>query len=165
MELYIDQYALPAFMLTAGLVAGEDAPAGYREACRTYIDGSRRLDFANDLAEDLREGRLNLPQEALDGYGVTRAGLESARDTPGIRGLLAHVLGEARRSPAAGRPLADLVPPEGRPLFRAMIGIEDLTATAAAARGAGLSRGSARPSLPATARVLLSERRHARRSR
>lgn len=104
-QAYVDAYTLPAFMLVAGLLAGEETPAGYREACRTYIDGSQRLAFANDLAEDLAEGRLNLPQEALDEHGVTRADLESARDTPGTRALLSHVLGRARRSLDAGRPL------------------------------------------------------------
>jgi 15-cis-phytoene synthase len=163
-QAYIDAYALPAFMLIAGLLTGEDTPAGYREACRTYIDGSQRLDFANDLAEDLAEGRLGLPQETLDAYAVTRADLESARDTPGTRALLAHVLGQARQSLAAGRPLADLVPSEGRPLFRAMIGIEDLTAEAAQAKGAALLRGSARPPLPRTLRLLFGERARARRS-
>ncbi|MFI9582619.1 phytoene/squalene synthase family protein [Streptomyces sp. NPDC052236] len=158
-QSYLDAYALPAFMLIAGLLVGEDTPAGYREACRTYIDGSQRLDFANDLAEDLAEGRLNLPQDTLDAYGVTRADLESARDTSGTRALLDHVLGQARQSLAAGRPLADLVPPEGRPLFRAMIGIEDLTAVAARAKGAALLHGSARPPLPATLSLLFRERR------
>lgn len=163
-QSYVDAYVLPAFMLIAGLLTGEDAPAGYREACRVYIDGSQRLDFANDLAEDLAEGRLNLPQETLDAYGVTRADLESARDTPGTRALLAHVLGQARQSLAAGRPLADLVPSEGRPLFRAMIGIEDLTAEAAQAKGAALLRGPVRPPLPSTLRLLFSERARAKRS-
>ncbi|MPY60909.1 phytoene/squalene synthase family protein [Streptomyces spongiae] len=161
---YVDAYTLPAFMLIAGLLAGEDIPAGYREACRTYIDGSQRLDFVNDLAEDLAEGRLNLPQETLDTYGVTRADLESGRDTSGTRALLAHVLDRARRSVDAGRPMADLVAPEGRPLFRAMIGIEDLTARAAQAKGAALLRGPARPPLFRTLRLLFGERARARRS-
>ncbi|WP_309505144.1 squalene/phytoene synthase family protein [Streptomyces sp. KM273126] len=163
-QSYIDAYVLPAFLLIAGLLTGEDTPAGYREACRTYIDGSQRLDFANDIAEDLAEGRLNLPQETLDAFAVTRADLESAHDTPGTRALLAHVLGQARESLAAGRPLADLVPPDGRPLFRAMIGVEDLTAEAALAKGAALLRGPARPPLPSTLKLLFRERARAKRS-
>lgn len=163
-QRYVERYALPAFMLIAGLVAGEDAPEGYPDACRTFIDGSQRLDFANDIAEDLRGGRLAIPRQTLDAYGVTRADLEQARDTPGVRDLLAHVLDRARHSLAAGRTLAGLVPPEGRALFRGMVEIEDLTAAAAAAKGAALLKGSARPSPPATVRVLLRERRAARRA-
>ncbi|WP_343299646.1 hypothetical protein [Streptomyces sp. 5-6(2022)] len=54
---YVDAYALPAFMLIAGLIAGEHPTTDHREACRVYIDGSQRLDFVNDLAEDLADGR------------------------------------------------------------------------------------------------------------
>ncbi|MEU5642654.1 squalene/phytoene synthase family protein [Streptomyces milbemycinicus] len=164
-QRYVDQYALPAFMLIAGLIAGEDPPPGYREACRTYIDGSQRLDFANDLSEDLAEGRLNLVRGTLDAHGVTPADLEGARDTPGTRSLLEHLLGQARQSLAASRNLVDLAPPEGRPLFRAVIEIEDLTAVAAAAKGPALLHAPARPPVSAIARVLLRERRHVRRLR
>ncbi|MEU5729509.1 squalene/phytoene synthase family protein [Streptomyces antimycoticus] len=164
-QRYVDTYALPAFMLIAGLIAGEDTPVGYREACRVYIDGSQRLDFVNDLSEDLADGRLNLVRETLDAHGVARVDLENARDTTGTRSLLAHLLGQARQSLSTSRSLVGLVPPEGRPLFRAMIQIEQLTATAAADKGPGVLRAPARPPLPATARVLLRERRHARHRR
>ncbi|MFD8096964.1 phytoene/squalene synthase family protein [Streptomyces malaysiensis] len=162
---YVDAYALPAFMLIASLFTGESPEAGYREACRTYIDGSQRLDFVNDLSEDLADGRLNVVRETLDAHGVTRADLENARDTPETRSLLAHLIGQARECLSASRDLVGLAPPEGRPLFRAMIEIEQLTATAAAAKGPGLLRAPARPPVPATARVLLRERRHARQPR
>ncbi|MBU3870057.1 squalene/phytoene synthase family protein [Streptomyces sp. 4503] len=161
-QRYVDAYALPAFMLIAGLIAGEDSPVGYREACRAYIDGSQRLDFVNDLSEDLAGGRLNLVRETLDAHGVTRVDLENAQDTPGTRSLLAHLLGQAHQCLATSRSLVGLAPPEGRPLFRAMIEIEQLTAMAAAAKGPGVLRAPARPPLPTTARVLLRERRRAR---
>ncbi|ASQ92290.1 squalene/phytoene synthase family protein [Streptomyces sp. 11-1-2] len=169
-QRYVDAYALPAFMLIAGLIAGEDTAAedtaaGYREACRVYIDGSQRLDFVNDLSEDLADGRLNLVRETLDAHGVTRVDLENARDTAGTRSLLAHLLGQARQSLSTSRSLVGLAPPEGRPLFRAMIEIEQLTATAAAAKGPGVLRAPARPPLSTTARVLLRERRRARHPR
>ncbi|MFD0500797.1 squalene/phytoene synthase family protein [Streptomyces rhizosphaericus] len=130
-----------------------------------YIDGSQRLDFVNDLAEDLADGRLNLVRETLDAHGVTRADLENAWDTAAIRGLLAQLLGEARECLSTSRSMVGLAPPEGRPLFRAMIEIELLMATAAATKGPGLLRAPARPPLPATARVLLRERRSVRHLR
>ncbi|GAA1252105.1 squalene/phytoene synthase family protein [Streptomyces javensis] len=164
-QRYVDAYALPAFMLIAGLIAGEDPATDYREACRMYIDGSQRLDFVNDLAEDLADGRLNLVRETLDAHGVTRDDLEKARDTTAIRGLLGHLLGEARGCLSTSRSMVGLAPPEGRPLFRAMIEIELLTTGAAATKGPGLLRAPARPPLPATARVLLRERRSARHLR
>ncbi|WP_432251331.1 squalene/phytoene synthase family protein [Streptomyces sp. HNM1019] len=164
-QRYVDAYVLPAFMLIAGLIAGEDPAADCREACRVYIDGSQRLDFVNDLSEDLAEGRLNLVRETLDAHGVTRADLENARDTPAIHALLARLLGEARACLSTSRSLVGLAPPEGRPLLRAMIEIELLTAAAAAAKGPGLLRAPARTPLPATARVLFRERRRAHQLR
>ncbi|WP_327341362.1 hypothetical protein [Streptomyces europaeiscabiei] len=69
--------------------------------------------------------------------------------TPLLRGC------EVRGS---GGALADLVPPEGCPQFRAMIGMENLTVEAAQAKGVALLRGPARP--PARAVRLLVGERH-----
>lgn len=58
----------------------------------------------------------------------------------------------------SGGALADLVPPEGCPQFRAMIGMENLTVEAAQAKGVALLRGPARPPVRAV-RLLVGERR------
>ncbi|WP_329536705.1 hypothetical protein OG568_49605 (plasmid) [Streptomyces sp. NBC_01450] len=42
-------------MVVAALLGPDGHQAAYRAACRTYIDASQRLDFVNDLAEDLRQ--------------------------------------------------------------------------------------------------------------
>lgn len=60
-QWYVDEYSLPAFILVAGLLRADDDP-GYRAACRTFIDASQRLEFVNDLAKDLRSGRLTVPK-------------------------------------------------------------------------------------------------------
>ncbi|GAA2305198.1 squalene/phytoene synthase family protein [Streptomyces violaceusniger] len=104
-------------------------------------------------------------EDFLDTTAMELEFLENARDTTAIRGLLAHLLGEARERLSTSRGLVGLAPPEGRPLFRAMIEIELLTITAAVTKGPGLLRAPARPPLPATARVLLRERRGARHLR
>ncbi|MFI9203240.1 phytoene/squalene synthase family protein [Streptomyces sp. NPDC053048] len=157
-QRYVDAYSLPAFMLIACLLLHPDAdPAAARELCRAYIDGSQRLDFVNDLAEDLRDGRLNLPAEVLARYGVTRADLEHGRDIPGARRLLRALLEQARHDLLGSRGLPRLAPPGHRAFVRAAITLEVLTADAALDRGARLLHGSARPSVPALLRLLLRE--------
>lgn len=164
-QAYIDAYSLPAFLLVACLLAPEGDGAEFRAGCRTFIDASQRLDFVNDLAEDLADGRLTIPRETLERHGVTRDDLEQARDLPGTRALFAAVLGQARATLAASRPLVAIVPAPGRPLVRALIAFDELTAAAAARKGAGLLKASARPSVPGAVRVLLREYGHARRLR
>ncbi|MFC5147737.1 phytoene/squalene synthase family protein [Streptomyces aureoversilis] len=162
---YVDAYSLPAFMLVAGLLDPGTDPGAYRAACRSYIDGSQRLDFVNDLAVDLEGGRLALPRETLEEHGVSRDDLESARDTPAVRALLAGQLGRARHDLLDARRLAGLTSPVDRPFVRAMVELEVLTADAAEAKGCSLLRGPARPSAGAALRVLLRERGRARTAR
>lgn len=164
-QRYVDEYSLPAFMLVAGLLCPDGDLAGYRAACRTYIDASQRLDFVNDLAEDLRSGRLTVPGDVLKRHGVTRADLENARDLPGTRELLEYLLGLARQTLADSGALVELVPQATRPFVRALIALEGLTIDAASAKGIALLDGSARPSAPAAVRALLREYRRARRQR
>ncbi|MEU7136092.1 squalene/phytoene synthase family protein [Streptomyces sp. NPDC046261] len=155
---YVDAYSLPAFMLIACLLLDPAADAGTtRELCRAYIDGSQRLDFVNDLAEDLREGRLTLTAQALERHGVRRADLERGRETAAVRALLTDLLGRARRDLLASRRLPGLAPAPHRAFIRAVIALEVLTADAAMARGTGLLRGAARPSVPGALRVLARE--------
>lgn len=163
-QRYVDGYSLPAFMVVAGLLAPAGDPEGYRAACRVYIDGSQQLDFANDLAEDLADGRLNVPLDALERHGVTREDLAAARDLPGTRALIAELLDGAERALAAGRALVDTTPEVSRPLVRALVGIDELTARAARAKGAGLLRSGAEPPTPAVLRLLGREYLRARRT-
>lgn len=161
-QRYLDAYSLPAFMLVAGLLVPGDEPAGYRAACRSYIDGSQRLDFVNDLAEDLADDRLTIPQDTLLSRGVTRTDLTQAQDTPGVRALLRHLLQQARTDLAASRHVTGFLPPANRPFVRALIALEEATTDAAGAKGPGLLTGPARPTVPAMLKILTREYRHAR---
>jgi phytoene synthase len=157
---YVDAYSLPALMVVACLLAPEaDADAAFRAACRTYIDGSQRLDFVNDLAEDLAAGRLTVPEALLRAHRVDRTGLEAAADIPEVRALLAELLARARASLLGGRELVRLTPPANRPMVRALLGLDLLTLKAAEAKGPALLRSSARPALPAAIGLLLREHR------
>ncbi len=157
---YVDAYSLPAFMLVASLLLTPQAEdTGGLELCRSYIDGSQRLDFVNDLAEDLRDDRLALPRDLLDRHGVSRADLERGRDTPGTRAVLDALLDRAHHDLLASRRLPEFAPPEHRAFVRAFVALEILTAEAARAHGGGALRTSARPSLGAAVGVLVREYR------
>ncbi|MGI5341635.1 squalene/phytoene synthase family protein [Streptomyces sp. CA-181903] len=159
-QKYVDVYALPAFMTIAGLLLAPEADADASgEVCRAYIDGSQRLDFVNDLSEDLRDGRLGLSEEALARYGVTRAALARGRDAPGVRDLLRDQLLQARRDLLAARRLVAFTPPGHRAFTRAVIALETLTADAALAAGPAVLRRPVRPPLPGASAVLLREYR------
>ncbi|MFD5733779.1 squalene/phytoene synthase family protein [Streptomyces sioyaensis] len=161
-QRYLDAYSLPAFMLVAGLLVPGDEPAGYRAACRTYIDGSQRLDFVNDLAEDLADDRLTIPQETLLSHGVTRTDLIQAQDTPEVRALLRYLLQQARTDLAASRQVTGFLPPANRPFVRALIALEEATTDAAEVKGPGLLKAPTRPAVSALLKILMREYRHAR---
>ncbi|MGW2250702.1 phytoene/squalene synthase family protein [Kitasatospora sp. NPDC001660] len=160
---YLDDYALPAFMVVAALLGPDGDQSAYEAACRVFIDASQRLDFVSDLAEDLADGRLTIPAETLDRHGVTRDDLEQARATPGVRALITDELDQVDRTLAAARTVIDLVPPAHRPMIRCMVGLESLTsATARADVPALLHRPAGPPKLGAL-RLLAREYLQARR--
>ncbi|CAL9307744.1 phytoene/squalene synthase family protein [Streptomyces sp. SudanB182_2057] len=157
-QAYVDAYSLPAFMLVACLLGpdGEDGP--YRAACRAFIDGSQRLDFVNDIAEDLAEGRLGIPDETLERFSVRREDLAAGRVVPGMRELVRQQTGLAEAALRQARAVSGLVPAAGRPLLEALVEVELLTAAAVRARGPRVLRGSVSPSPVAALGVLLRAR-------
>ncbi|MFC5661648.1 phytoene/squalene synthase family protein [Kitasatospora misakiensis] len=164
-QRYVDGYSLPGFMVVAALLGPDGDQSAYRAACRTFIDASQRLDFVNDLAEDLAEGRLTVPEDRLARHGVTRADLEQARDLPAVRALLGGLLDEADRTLAEAGAVVDLVPAAHRPMVRCIVGVEALTSAAARADLGGLLHRSASPAKPAALRLLAREYLRARKHR
>ncbi|MFJ8650070.1 squalene/phytoene synthase family protein [Streptomyces sp. NPDC093546] len=83
LERYVREYSLPGLMLTACLLAPAEPPA--REAftahCHVLIRAMQRLDFLEDLAEDVRAGRPGIPADAVARHGadLTRPGPELGR--------------------------------------------------------------------------------------
>ncbi|WP_416969562.1 phytoene/squalene synthase family protein [Streptomyces sp. 4F14] len=157
-QAYVDAYVLPAFLLIATLVGPEGDDRAFRAACRTFIDGSQRLDFVNDLAEDLREGRHGIPAETLKRFSLTEDELRAGQETDAVRELVTHEVTRARADLRDAARLPHLAPAPYRPLLLALIDIELLTADAALAQGAGLLRGSANPSPLKALRVLARAR-------
>ncbi|MFE7840233.1 squalene/phytoene synthase family protein [Streptomyces sp. NPDC057474] len=161
-QAYLDAYSLPAFMLVASLLGPESDDGRFRAGCRTLIDGSQRLDFVNDLAEDLPEGRLGIPAKTLERFSVTAEDLAEGRESAGVRELVEDQIEAARVSLRAAGELPVLTEGPGGVLLDAVIKIELLTAKAALTRGARLLRGPASPPVAGTLRVLLGARRRAR---
>jgi phytoene synthase len=153
-QAYVDAYSYPAFMLVAGLLAPKGDDLRYQAACRTFIDGSQRLDFVNDLAEDVREGRVGIPVDAMERFGVTMGDLTAGIGGSALEELIAEQVTIARGALLAARELPALTPADGRRLAGALVEMELLTAEAVLARGAGVLRGSANPPLGRTLRVL-----------
>ncbi|WP_406195130.1 squalene/phytoene synthase family protein [Kitasatospora sp. NBC_01560] len=164
-QRYVDAYSLPAFMVVATLLGPDGDRTAYRSACRTFIDASQRLDFVSDLAEDLADGRLTVPEQYLGAHGVTRGDLERGRNLPAVRAMVTDQLDRVDRTLAEGRAVVGLVPPAHRPMVRCMIGLDELTSRAARADVPALLRRSAGPARPAALRLLGREYLRARRTR
>lgn len=78
--------------------------------------------FLRDVAEDLDRGRIYLPQESLEQFGVDRSALRQARSTgvtsEPIRELLAFEIARTRRLYAAAKPGIELVHVTSRDCLR-----------------------------------------------
>lgn len=67
--------------------------------------GLQVIEHLQDVAEDAAAGRIYLPTEDLDRFGVALADLSAAEASPPLRGLVAFELARARQLLAAGLPL------------------------------------------------------------
>jgi phytoene synthase len=74
--------------------------------------------FIRDVAEDLRRGRVYLPQEDLDRFGVTRADLAPGPTPPTVVDLLRFEIERTRGLYAAAEPGIDLLHPSSRDCIR-----------------------------------------------
>jgi phytoene synthase len=77
--------------------------------------------FIRDIAEDLRRGRVYLPQESLRQFGVDRARLARGRVDEPIRNLLAWEIERTRRLYAQAMPGIELVHPSSRDCLRTAV--------------------------------------------
>ena len=76
-----------------------------------------------DVREDAANGRVYLPGEDLDRFGVTADDLRASKPSAGLRELLAFEGRRAYEYYESSRPLAALVAPVGRPVLGAIVGI------------------------------------------
>ncbi len=75
--------------------------------------------FIRDVGEDLDRGRIYLPAEDLDRFGLTRADLERRVVDDRLRSLLQFEIARVRRLESSARPGIDLLHPTSRPCIEA----------------------------------------------
>jgi phytoene synthase len=95
-------------------------PLDDRAAVHARILGEafQMSNFIRDVAEDLRRGRVYLPQEDLDRFGVTRADLAPGRTPPQVVELLRFEVARTRRLYRCAEPGIDLLHPASRDCIR-----------------------------------------------
>jgi phytoene synthase len=85
---------------------------------RTLGEAFQMSNFIRDVAEDVRRGRIYLPQEDLDRFGVTRGDLAPGPTPPQVRDLLAFEVARTRRLYAEAEPGIDMLHPTSRDCIR-----------------------------------------------
>ncbi len=85
---------------------------------RTLGEAFQMSNFIRDVGEDLRRGRVYLPQEDLDAFGVTREALARGVVTPPIRELLRFEIERTRALYAFAEPGIDMLHPTSRDCVR-----------------------------------------------
>ena len=76
-----------------------------------------------DVKEDALNGRVYLPQEDLERFGVSTADLTADQPSSALKELLAFEGQRAYKYFAIAAPLTRMVAPTGRPVLRAIVGI------------------------------------------
>jgi phytoene/squalene synthetase len=94
-------------------VAPEAAPRA-----RALGEAFQMSNFIRDVGEDLQRGRVYLPQEDLDLFGVSRETLERGVVTPSVRELLRFEIERTRKLYAFAEPGIDMLHPTSRDCVR-----------------------------------------------
>ncbi|APE25997.1 MULTISPECIES: squalene/phytoene synthase family protein [Streptomyces] len=154
LERYVEEYSLPALMLTACLLAPADtaARAAFTDGCHRLIRGMQRIDFLEDLPEDLRAGRTGVPADA-----VARHGADLTRPDAALGRLVQEQADRADVDLTAAASLPDVTAPSYGPFLRALIGVQRLRLDAVRHAGASLATRTSGPAAPAAAALLLRE--------
>jgi 15-cis-phytoene synthase len=95
-------------------------PISPEAASRARVLGEafQMTNFIRDVGDDLRRGRIYLPQEDLDTFGVTREILERRVVTPMVRELLAFEIERTRALYAFAAPGIEMLHPASQDCMR-----------------------------------------------
>jgi len=85
---------------------------------RALGEAFQMTNFIRDIGEDLKRGRVYLPQEDLDTFSVTRESLARGRVTPMIRELIAFEIERTRALYAFAEPGIEMLHPTSRDCVR-----------------------------------------------
>jgi phytoene synthase len=132
---------------------------------RVLGEAFQMSNFIRDVGEDLRRGRVYLPQEDLDVFGVTREAMARGVVTAPIRELLRFEISRTRALYAFAEPGIDMLHPTSRDCVRtAFVLYGEILTAVEAAHYQVLTQ---RVSVPLTRRlaVALPALRHARAER
>jgi phytoene synthase len=114
---YMEGSAAVIGTMLAPILEAVDPPAA-REHARQLGLAFQLTNFLRDVAEDLERGRVYLPAEDLDRFGVTRADLAPGRASRRVAALLAFEVARARAHYAAAEPGIALLAPSSQPCIR-----------------------------------------------
>jgi 15-cis-phytoene synthase len=114
---YMEGSAAVIGTMMAPILESSDPPAA-REHARQLGLAFQLTNFIRDVGEDHQRGRVYLPAEDLERFGVRRADLAVASAGPAVRALLAFEVQRARAHYAAAAPGIELLAPSSRPCVR-----------------------------------------------
>ncbi|HSO55853.1 MAG TPA: phytoene/squalene synthase family protein [Actinomycetes bacterium] len=130
MDLHTDGYAtyqdLLAYMegsaavigtMMAPILESSDPPAAAEHARQLGL-AFQLTNFIRDIGEDLDRGRVYLPAEDLERFGVGRANLAAAQASPAVAELVAFEIERARAHYQAAEPGIELLAPSSQPCIR-----------------------------------------------
>jgi len=115
--VYMEGSAAVIGTMMAPILESADPPAAAEHARQLGL-AFQLTNFIRDVAEDLERGRVYLPAEDLERFGVGRADLAIAQASPAVAELLAFEVERARSHYRAAEPGIELLAPSSRPCIR-----------------------------------------------
>jgi squalene synthase HpnC len=123
-----------------------------REALSDQVCTALQLaEHWQDVAEDLRAGRIYLPQEDMDRFGCTEQDLAAPRAAPKVRALIAFEERRARELLDAGAPIVGTLRGSARAAVAGYVAGGRAALAAIAASGHDVLRATPRPGQARTA--------------
>ena len=127
--------------------------AAARPAALACGEAFQRTNILRDVREDATSNRFYIPREECDRHHCTRSDLGTGQGRERLLGLLEGQVGAARRCYDEAEALFDYLPPAGRPVLTAMIGIYGALLDQIARHPLVIYRG--RVSLPAWRKLVI----------
>jgi phytoene synthase len=114
---YMEGSAAVIGTMMAPILESADPPAARTHARQLGL-AFQLTNFIRDIGEDLARGRVYLPAEDLERFGVRRHDLAAGKASPAVRALLAFEVERARAHYRAAEPGIELLAPSSRPCIR-----------------------------------------------
>jgi 15-cis-phytoene synthase len=114
---YMEGSAAVIGTMMAPILESSDPPAARTHARQLGL-AFQLTNFIRDIAEDYRRGRVYLPAEDLERFGVHRADLAATTASPAVADLLAFEVERARGHYRAAAPGIELLAPSSQPCVR-----------------------------------------------